>query len=139
MRLGYRCLLWFAVGRAGGREDDRPHTGGAHGVKEVERPDNVIPIVFRGIAYRLPNISKGREVHDRANPVFREDEREALAIKEIREKEIVRPANELPVPIREVIEDEGGQARFREIFHSVAPDVSRAAYDKYVLFHCIRP
>jgi len=99
MLFGQGHDLWISIGCARTGKDDATNPMPAHGLKQRDRPHDVVAVVSARIAHGLANVGIGGKVHDTIRLKFFKNMIECQRIENVAEDERT-PPNEILVSAR---------------------------------------
>ncbi len=119
----------FAVGGAGGGEDELRDVRLGHRAQEVQGRDNVVKVVLQRVGHRFADVAVGRKMHHDLYPLIPEDPPDGGSIAQINlvEGDVLGDGGSMPV--NQIVQDHGPMARGRQLADAMAADVTGSSCD----------
>ncbi len=103
-----------------------------HRAEEREGGDDVVEVVFEGIADGFADVSEGGEVHDGVDAFLAEDFADGFLVAEVCLVKRDFRCDGGAVSEDEVVEDDGTVAGSLKLSHAMTSDITRSADYQYV-------
>ena len=136
-RLHHGEGLGFAVGCAGGGEDEFLYAVVEHGLEKTEGGNKVVFVILAGLGDGFTHVGESCEVHDEFNLLVAKDLADRFGIAEVAVVKGNGLMNRRSVPKDEIVEHNGLMPRGLQLTHAMTADVTGSSNDEYLHINLI--